>query len=60
MKNMSASKRSDRTVSVLLTGITSITDTSTARVVVVGGITITFTLAEWDFMVTEFTAPSAE
>lgn len=60
MKNMSASKRSDRSVSVLLTGITSITDTSTARVVVVGGITITFTQADWDFMVTEFTAPSAE
>ena len=57
MKNMSASKRSDRTVSILFTGITSITDTSTTRTVVAGGITVIFALADWDFLTTESKIP---
>lgn len=46
--------KADRKVTVSITNVTSVTENSSNVVVVAGGVTITFSLANWDYMETQY------
>ena len=63
MHNLTAINKTDRSVSVLITGITAIADTTTNKNVTLGGssMVISFVLADWDFLETSWQpAPEGE
>ena len=61
MHNLTAVKKSDRSTSILLTGVTSVVDATTTKTVTVGGISIVFSIADWDFLETVWSpAPDGE
>lgn len=46
--------KENRRVVMSFTGVTSITDSSTNKVITVGGVTITIAASEWDLLVAEY------
>ena len=51
MYNVTAVKKDNRMVSMLFTGVTSVTDSSSNKVITVGGVTITIVAADWDLFI---------
>ena len=46
--------KADRKVTVSITNVTSVTESSGNVAVVAGGVTITFPLTNWDYMETQY------
>ena len=46
--------KEDRKVTVSITNVTSVTESTGNVVVVAGGVTIIFSLANWDYMETQY------
>lgn len=46
--------KADRKVTVSITNVTSVTESTDNVAVVAGGVTITFSLSNWDYMETQY------
>lgn len=54
MYTVTCIKKADRKITMSFTGVTSVTDSSTNKIIIVGGVTVTIAAADWDLLVAQY------